>query len=265
MAKIRFEIANLSGTVGENVFVDSKTYPRHTRRRQRAGLRKDEPAVKENYSRTAILNNLAAGINNALDLESDHHKDKGFYVEVQKRFRQQTLDNRYVLLASLRGMDLHPRYRLAELGSREEVIVKPEPDSFKVTVSVKIHPYKWERTNCYCYKVMLLTWNTEGALPKHEGRYSTWRYLDKPTPEFEFSFPRDADVVHWLVCVKLQMGFNDEPVLWKYEGARIVEVGTFKEEDEVLLNGIMVQQELKSYNASVKPDPIMRVKAKDEE
>ena len=134
-----------------------------------------------------------------------------------------------------------------------------------VTLRVEHHPLKFQNTNCYSYKVILLTWNTESNLPKHEGLYSTWRYLDKPTPEFEFSFPRNADVVHWLVCVKLQMGFNEKPISMKLEGACIVQVGTFKQEDEVLLNRVIAQQELKDYHLNRIPEPVVRVKAKDEE
>ena len=65
---------NFSGKMGEMVFVDSNRYDPHTRKRPKAGSKKNQVALKQNYKRTALLNKLASDINRIVQTHNERRK-----------------------------------------------------------------------------------------------------------------------------------------------------------------------------------------------
>jgi hypothetical protein len=87
-------------------------------------------------------------------------------------------------------------------------------------------------------------------------------YPRKHKTEFEFSFKRNAGVVHWMLCVMKQMGLNNKPVSVKLQGVRIMEVRTFNKKDVALLEKNAAKQKKETSSSEQKQDAIVRVKAK---
>lgn len=102
MAKQK-SILPISGKLGETVFVDGKQGS-SVRAAPEAGSKKDEPALKEQYSRTRYLNRLAGGINSVVDKYAGNLKVSNFYNLLNKHFRKEPLDNRFLLLKQVEGM-----------------------------------------------------------------------------------------------------------------------------------------------------------------
>ena len=182
------------------------------------------------------------------------------------RFRTQTNDNRSLLLTTLKGLDIHPRYKLAGVPGHEEISVKVDEEQINVILNVEKHAdvdlKRKPPTNCYCYEVLLITWSKGGDTPKCSRQLSEWIYPQKGKPEFEFSFENKGDILHWMVCVRKNNGFNNKSVSLKLEGMRIIEVGTFDETDIELLK-IITEEEMKKKLASVQEEVEMpRVKPK---
>jgi hypothetical protein len=262
MAKLNGGLFPIKGKIDGKVFVRLPGGTTYVRDVVDPGTKKDEPALKEHYVRTPFLNNLAAGISNILKFESDHNWDGTFYSQLLKRFRKHPSDNRFLLLSSLKGMNIHPTYIFDKLPGDQKVIVKPGNRKFTVSIMVKAQPMVDDKVNCYCYQLVLLTWNDSKKPPKFSRQYSEWIYPRKPKTELEFSFKREAGVVHWMLCEMKQMGFNDQPISLKRQGMRIAEVGTFNKKDVALLEKYTAEQS-KKISASLRTKKmIVRVKAK---
>src|SRR5205823_5140529 len=129
-----------------------------------------------------------------------------------------------------------------KLAGDQKVTVKPEGRKFTVSVKVKAQPMVDDKANCYCYQLVLLTWNDSDNPPTFSRQYSEWIYPKKPETEFEFFFKREPGVVHWMLCEMKQMGYNDEPISLKKQGMRIAEVGTFNKKDLSLLKKYEAEQ-----------------------
>jgi hypothetical protein len=179
------------------------------------------------------------------------------------RFRKHPSDNRFLLLSSLKGMNIHPIYIFDKLGGDQKVTVKATSRKFTVSVKVKFQPMVNDKQNCYCYQFVLITWNDSDEPPTFSRKYSEWIYPEKPKTELDFSFKREEGVVHWMLCQMKQMGWNEKPVSVKKQGMRIAEVGTFNKKDMTLLKKYTEQQSKKMAAALQRREKeIVRVKAR---
>jgi hypothetical protein len=208
------------------------------------------------------LDSLAAAINRIVKTESDGHKHAEFYFKLLACFRKQTSDNRFLLLTSLKGMDIHPLYTLDRLQGEQEIVVKPGKKNIKVILRVKNHPGELDNIDCYCYDVLLLTWKNRAKTPGYCRQLSDWIYLDKAKPEFEFSFEKPGDIREWMLCLKKNMELNKENVSLKLQGMRIMEVGTFDKKDIALLKKIAAKEKKRNSYSKNEKLQMVRVKAK---
>ena len=261
MAKLKGGLFPIKGKIDGKVFVHLPGGRSYVRNAVKPGTKKDEPALKEHYVRTPYLNKLAAGVSNILKFESDGNWHGSFYSELLKRFRKHPSNNRFLLLSSLKGMSIHPIYKFDILGGDQKVTVKPANRRFTVSVKVKAQPMANDKENCYCYQFVLITWNKSNEPPTFSRKYGEWIYPKKPKTEFKFSFKREPDVVHWMLCEMKQMGWNDKPVSMKKQGMRIAEVGTFIKKDKALLEKYTAEQSKKISPFERREKEIVRVKA----
>ena len=116
MAKIKKQLQTLSGKIGPTVYVDSKRYGPHVRMAVTAGAKKNEPALKTQYSRNGLLNGIASEINRVVGSYAQVLKPSSFYQELQRLLRKEPVDNRFLLLLQLAGMEINPDYPPAETG-----------------------------------------------------------------------------------------------------------------------------------------------------
>jgi len=242
MPKIKSSLVNFSGTMDDLVYVNSRRYTSHTRKRAKAGSKKNEPVLKQNYKRTAFLNQLASDINGVVGSNSEAHKPSSFYFELQKRFRSQPVNNRFLLLSTLEGMDVHPRYTLGRLKGHHEITTGFTKQKINFHVAVNAHPVEQRQTNCYSFELLLLTWSKSSRSARSQRQLSEWVYLRDARPVFEFSFDRPAKTVHWILCLKQKMGWNGSPASLKAQGMRIVAVGTFDKKEELLRKKTVAKQ-----------------------
>jgi len=227
---------NFSGKIDELVFVDSKRYGAHTRKRPKPGSKKNQAALKQNYKRTAFLNKLASDINRIIQTHSGAHKHPNFYFKLQKRFRSQSSDNRFVLLRTLQGLDVHPLYTLDKVLGDHEIRFSYPKQKIQFEVTVKTHPRQRVKTNCYSFELLLITWNQGSGSASHQLQVSEWVYPDDPKPVFEFSFRRSPKTVHWILCLGQKMGWDRQPpASMKAQGMRIVLAETFLKKEMSLL------------------------------
>jgi hypothetical protein len=220
------------------------------------------PAFTDHSGRTKLLNNLASPICVIVGKVSDGQKPGKFYRQLNKRFRTQPSDNRFLLLYTLKDMDIHPRYTLGSIHGDQQMVVKTRQRKINVTLKVRSRPKEDTRTNAFRYELLLLTWNQSDTDPSYSRKRTELISFNNPVGEFEFSFETEADAVHWLLCLKLQQLFDGKPVSWKVQAMRIMEVGTFDKRDILLLKKYIEAEKKKNASAKKEEEDIPVVKAK---
>jgi hypothetical protein len=177
------------------------------------------------------------------------------------------LNNRFLLLKQLEGMDVHPKYPLNKLGDAR-LTVSTTAKEITVGLQVLLHAPEWvgsHKANCYAYEVTLLCWTKSATAAVHTRQFSEWVYLTDGLPEFEFSFVRPTGAIHWLVCVKQQAAYNEEQIPSRCaEGMQLITAGTFNKKDIELLAERQEEKLAKAAKeaAENRLQQIVRVKAK---
>jgi hypothetical protein len=156
-------------------------------------------------------------------------------------------------------MNIHPKYTLSTLKGDQEIAVSTSGKKIRFTLRVKRHPAEFPKTNCYSYELLLLSWNKSQKSPGCQRQVSDWIYLKKGKPEFEFSFSKSSNTLHWLLCLQQKMGLDGAEGSWKLQGMQILQTGSFNKKEESLLK----KSQQKTLTSPGKPEkPIVRVKAK---
>lgn len=236
MAKLNSSIGNYSGKIGDLVHVAGNKNKAHVRKAVAPGRRKNEPAFKEQHSRTGMLNTLAGEINRVMETYCMSLRPRPFYRILLVRLRRERENNRFLLLRQLKGMEINESYKLKQLGV-QTVSVKQETDKLIATLSVAAHPDEGKHNaDCYYYELLLLTWTKSKQPPVVHRKLSMWIDRKGGRPEIEFEFPFAKGVVHWMLCVGCKLGLGRKEIgLMVCEGMRVEEVGTRDKKDlEVL-------------------------------
>jgi hypothetical protein len=263
MAKSKAIITPLSGKLGDVVHVDSR-YGRHARKASGRGGRKNEPAFKAQHVRTKYLNELASGINTIIKANSDDFKPSRFYEQLLKRLRKEKSDNRFLLLLQLKGMQVNPAYPMNRL-ALQDTDVKALKGKIVVSLQVTSHatPGK-HKADCYYYEVLLLTWEKNKKPANHSRQLSDWVHMNNGRPEFEFEFPIKPGTLHWLLCLRQQLGANENVIgVAATDGMQVIDAGSLDEKDYALLRQREEEKSKQGNGVDKKMDDgVVRVKAK---
>jgi hypothetical protein len=254
----------VSGKVNGLVYTRGK-YGSRVRKAPLKGSRKKDIALLMQNGRTKFLNNLAGELNSWLSIYHERLKSSDFYVRLQKCFRKEPLDNRFLLLMGLKGFEINPNYPLGKLGTCK-LTVKEMTSSVKVSLQVEHHPDTGRyRANCYYDELLLLSWDKSKTRATADRQLSEWIYFKNGKPEFEFMFPKPAGTTHWLLCLRQCLGVNEVEVnSMKGEGMQVVEVGTFDKKEQALWNKLIAEREEMRLRERVRKPKAeeVRVKAK---
>src|SRR5687767_2252765 len=106
MSRVKKTIVQITGKFEDRLIVDSTAYGIYARKLVKKGSKKNEPALKLQYRRTKFLNNLASEVNQVVTTFGSLIKFNNFYTSVLSRFRKEPLNNRFLLLQQLKGMEL---------------------------------------------------------------------------------------------------------------------------------------------------------------
>jgi hypothetical protein len=189
MAKLKPSIVEISGKLNDLVHVDSRTNGRYVRKVVAKGSKRKEPALHAQYSRTKFLNDVASDVNTIIKDNSGNLKPSSFYTSLQSRFRKEPLNNRFLLLRQLVGMEINSVYKLEKL-IRYNLSVQSLKDKIMVNLQVTANPGPGKhKADCCCYEVL-----------------SDWMYMKDGRPEFDFEFPREFVLMHWMACVRVILG-----------------------------------------------------------
>ena len=237
MAKIKPSLfGKVSGKIDKTVFVDSPATTPHLRKAPKERKRKIERALKEQFSRSKMLNRLASDINSIVHRHIGEFKSAKYYSNCLSRFRKASTGNRFLLLHQLIGLEAHPTYPLSKLGDCS-MAVEQQKGKFVVDLRVMKQPRPGKhQANCYSYELIFITWakGKERASALHQ--YSDWVMIRNKLPYFDFVFNPPAGTEHWLICLRQRLGIDEKAVdVYEAQGMQIVEVGTTNKKDMELL------------------------------
>jgi hypothetical protein len=261
MAKIR-SFLNPSGKMDGKVYVDG-VYGNHVRKAPTPGLKKNEPALKEQYSRTKLLNDLASEITNSFRQLAGSFKKSNLYQVIQHRFRKEPANNRILLLRQLKELEINPRYPLSKLGNCT-TIVKQLKEQISIDLQIQSHPHRGKYdADSYYYEVILFTWNKSKKPSSISSQFSDWIDIGGDLPGFEFMFPKPANTIHWLLCLRVQLcnkKFDISALV--ATGMQIRGVGSFNKKEALLLKQRDLDDEEKYSPTKTFKRVVVRVKAK---
>ncbi|MEO8771777.1 MAG: hypothetical protein ABI402_16900 [Ferruginibacter sp.] len=197
---------------------------------------KKSVAFTRNKERTGFINNLASEINSLIPIYTDSLGRSTFYGRLRKAFRMEELDNHFLMLRQLKGMEINPDYPFAKHGEIK-CAVKKLKNEIAVDLDVLRHTlFPVYDANCYYYEVTLFCWDKTKKTAMHSRQLSDWIFLAEALPSFEFIFPKPAKPTHWLLCVRVILGIDKRRVeAFVGEGMQVFDVGTFDKKDAELL------------------------------
>jgi hypothetical protein len=206
MAKLKPSIVEISGKLNDLVHVDSRTNGRYVRKVVAKGSKRKEPALHAQYSRTKFLNDVASDVNTIIKDNSGNLKPSSFYTSLQSRFRKEPLNNRFLLLRQLVGMEINSVYKLEKL-IRYNLSVQSLKDKIMVNLQVTANPGPGKhKADCCCYEVLMVSWTKKKKAATCVAQLSDWMYMKDGRPEFDFEFPRENGLMHWMACVRVILG-----------------------------------------------------------
>lgn len=227
MGKVDPGIVGFSGKVEKHVFANRKN-KKYIRRLPAKGSKKNEAALKNNYTRTAALNKLAGSLNNEFKEFLRHYRRTDLYQHLLHCFRKTDSKNRFVLLSQLKDAELDPKYPLHKY-------INPQLNfSFannRIICEVKTNHqpvHRKKEFNSWYFDLLLLQWETGKDNPDAERMMSEWVDIDDPVPVFEFEFPQMKKGREWMLVLRIRWGQNK--ILrsdLSASSAQIVEVNSF--------------------------------------
>ncbi|HMJ47009.1 MAG TPA: hypothetical protein VK498_06740 [Ferruginibacter sp.] len=264
MAKSVSAVTKYSGKLGDVVHVQTAN-GEFVRKAPSRNSGRDNPEFKEQAKITAFLNQIASEINTAAIRAGEHYKNKQFYRTIQKKIRNNFIENRFVLLHRLKGIQIAKQP--LDVVCSYELITQTNPPYFDIELRLNRPPhfYKYE-PDCFFFGVTLVTWSKLTDPVKIEQKRTEWRSTDAALPVFDFRFTREPETINWMIIVRLTLGVNNEDLrYWDTTMAQIADVGTFDENELKLLreHEASLKEQEKNMFRKTKEDDEGWVKARE--
>jgi hypothetical protein len=264
MAKVPSSVIKISGKLDGKVHEQNKGVYIIRDAPKTTGRKSDE--FNRQKDRTALINNFASELNRIMPLYAESLGRKTFYERLKTAFRKEPLDNRFLMLRQLKGMEINIEYPLSGLGEFATTVSK-QKDEILVELKVLRHPLNpVYDANCYYYEVTLLCWDKTTRPAIHSRQLSDWVKLKDECPVFEFAFPKPLHVTHWLLCVKVILGVNNYRIeSFEGEGMQLFDIGSFDKTEMAMLKQKEPATLMQPLITGKKVDEAIRVKAKKDE
>jgi hypothetical protein len=253
----------IKGRIGNLIFTNGAKHGASVRRAPKPSRKKRSAEFRFNSHQTPTLNDLAAEIHKTI-YKDYPFRSSGFYHAILSRFREVKSDNRFLLLHSLKGMEINPEYKFKELGQCNTVITQ-ERNKIQVTLKTGKHPTPPKPTlNEYCYSMVLLTWGAAPFKSEYQQQLTDWIDIPGRHKTFDIEFTVPKGTIHWVLFLHqaLSWGAEDFSLINKeYQGMIILDVGSLIKKDDQLL---MARQNKPAEQENKVVESKKKVKAREE-
>ena len=227
-----------SGKLGDKVYVQTKTGT-YIRNAPKKGSKKDEPALKKQYSSTGFVNGVASQIRKALVAHVLNFVDSKLYHRLLKKFRgvKEHEQKRWLLIRELVDMEVTPAYPFTRF-ERIHWTVEPRKGELMVHFGVEKHPdnkVSVYKADSYYYELLLLVWNKSEEPPVVVTNETDWIAIDGGLPAFDIPLPIPKGAKHWLLFMHGRLASKGQCLdIRAAEGMRCVEAGSFDKKELTL-------------------------------
>jgi hypothetical protein len=265
MGKVKPGLIKITGKISDDLIIDRRRSGEYSRKNVPVKSKKRLAALKKHYRRNIVLNKLAAELNNIIRNDVGQFKPTSFYRRMLSLFRREPEDNRFFLLQQLKGMEINPSYPMSRLGHCT-VTVNTDAENILLTLQTTSHPATGKQeADCYRYDVTLICWNKtkRSAMLSRQG--TDWIFSKEGLPLFDFTFPKPAGNLHWVVCLKQQLGVAKKEIgAFAAQGMQIAETGSTDKRDMQLLAQRLRKMEVVGKPKELKNEKVelVRVKAR---
>lgn len=232
----------VSGKLGETVYANTK-HGLVARKAPKGGFTKDQPAFTGQKEKAAYVSPLAKEINDVVKEYNARFKSRQFWSEMLSNLRREKLNDRFLLLKTLEGMEINPDYPLKKING-SLLTVKKHKKSVVVRLDIQKHPDEGQyKANCYDYQAFLFSWDSTKKPAIVQVQLSEWISMDLNNPEVNFQFKKIHGLTHWLLILRQRLAVDHKDKRGiRYveanvaEGMQIVKVDSFDKEELALWN-----------------------------
>jgi hypothetical protein len=227
-----------SGKLGDKVYVKTKTGT-YIRSAPREGSKKDEPALKKQYSGTIFFNGVASQIRKALITHVKNFVDSKLYHRLLKIIRcvEEHQQKRWLLIRELVDMEVTPAYPFTRF-DRIHWRVEPRKGELLVHLDVTQHPDKnvsVHEADSYYYELLVLVWNKSAEPPVVIINETDWIAIDGGLPAFDIPLRMPPGARHWLLFMHGRLAIKGQCLdIRAAEGMRCVEAGSYDKKEITL-------------------------------
>ncbi|TKK66636.1 hypothetical protein FC093_16500 [Ilyomonas limi] len=229
MAKIKFNLVELQGKIGNLVFVNSKTYGTHVRLPRGTHTKATiNNILKQNAANAATVTQTARCLHQAFKKLCGPFKQKDLWqVMLSRMFKAEVMTIPY-LIACLNGLEMNAAYPLQQLTTiplftttfkrRQLMVVLQTAATVQFTDSLHADSYFMELTAIWL--------NKDGNRQETASQATEWIPLNGDAFSFELLYTPPTWASSYLLLLKMQAGKGGNTIeQFKATGMRVVATG----------------------------------------
>jgi hypothetical protein len=202
-------------------------------------MKKDEPALKKQYSSTKFVNSIASQIRKALVTHVSNFVDSKLYHRLLKKFRhvEEHQQKRWLLIREVVDMEVTPAYPFTRF-ERIHWTIDQNKGELLVHLGVEKHPdnkVSVYEADSYYYELLLLVWSKGDGAPMVVTNETDWIAIKEGLPAFDIPLSIPKSATHWLLFMHGRLASKGQCLdIRAAEGMRCVEAGSFDKKELTL-------------------------------
>ncbi len=234
-----------------------------------AGIHRDEPALKKNYTATAGINKLASQVNTVMKYYAAGFLEQRRYDVLRSQFFKVPQEKRLWRLKCLEGMEGHTKKKVCELLNPPRAALILKKNIIILPLIIFQHPKTIEGEHYYHYhRIVLMLWNSKDDSYTHQSKRTEWVAINDDLPlEYEFEFEKKPDSTEWLILLCLVRGEDkNEDRMPPDKNIMILQAGSFDKKAEVRYDAWLAEKNIvktKPRRKTATDDVVMPKKVKD--
>lgn len=229
MAKVKFDLQQISGTLGGVVFVKTK---KGTHTRAPRGTYKPLVLARPYQKQIQInkpVNGTAKMVHDVIDTHHSEFKKSDIWQDMQRLLRKTKSNDRWRLLRKLQGLEANPRYQLTTLISTPRLEVECSQGIMTLTLKHTKKPSFRLSLGADCYfDEIYVVFGDEHCIPVQETAVVTsqWQDLNGPLLHHETSFEIPVTAIYYAILLAVQGGKGGTILVDKpAKGLKVMAVG----------------------------------------
>jgi hypothetical protein len=231
MAKAKFTLVDLSGTIGGLTFVRTRNGDFARAKRGTYTSVECNDSLKVQSSRTTLINDAAKLVHDLIKFYVKGFKKSNLWQEMLSLVRTSAANDLLSMLKPLEGLEAHGKYKISSInpGAVVNVTYVNGIMTMELMCSQEPHFPLPDEPDCYYYELVVLFIDAAKCPMKTERMNTGWLNTKEPKLRFEMAFETPAEWKYYVVLLKAQAGCNEQEIAdFRAMGMRVMKVGEFE-------------------------------------